>query len=215
MVAAPTGAGKSYGVGFMVEQLYARNQPVLILDTKQRNHIGLMGLNGFKLLRIREGACIDFNKALRFPYLLCIPDEYTRTADLIEIYRGFMEAAYQRKKPLKIMVEEAHNYNKHPQIPDETLELLTREGRGIGLDLTFITQRIQDFPKLLWAQCKYSYLYKYMIPHDIDYVDRLIPGYKRINRKLEAYDMLEYSHERFSAKVVKARAIARHTKHWG
>ena len=90
-----------------------------------------------------------------------------------------------------IVVEEAHNYNKNPYSPSPILRLVAREGRGRGLSLWFITQRIQDFPKLLWSQCYMTYLLKFTIPQDIRYVSALIPDFDKINRELRMHDVTE------------------------
>jgi len=62
---------------------------------------------------------------------------------------------------------------KLANLPDKLLngsglrEKFEREGRGRGLSLGFITQRIQDFPKLLWSQCYMNYLLKFTLPQGI------------------------------------------------
>ena len=46
LAAAPTGGGKSHGIGKLVEELHETNRPFVILDTKMINHVGLaIGLN--------------------------------------------------------------------------------------------------------------------------------------------------------------------------
>ena len=38
MIAAPTGGGKSYFAGSLIEQLYQKKHPFVVLDTKNCNH---------------------------------------------------------------------------------------------------------------------------------------------------------------------------------
>jgi len=215
LIAAPTGAGKSYFVGYLVEKLYAAEKPFIILDTKTRNHIGLVGLKGLKLVKIRPGARYDWKKLVEYPYLLLIPTIRTKTADLIEQYTAVIDAIYTAGKERTIIVEEAHNYNKNSYAPSPVLELVAREGRGRGISLWFVTQRIQDFPKLLWSQCYYTYLLKFLIPQDIRYIEALIPNFVEINRKLDRFDVLEYRHISGDFDIISHDNIDRQTHHYG
>jgi len=215
LIAAPTGAGKSYFVGYLVEKLYAAEKPFIILDTKTRNHIGLVGLKGLKLVKIRPGARYDWKKLVEYPYLLLIPTIRTKTADLIEQYTAVIDAIYTAGKERTIIVEEAHNYNKNSYAPSPVLELVAREGRGRGISLWFVTQRIQDFPKLLWSQCYFTYLLKFLIPQDIRYIEALIPNFSEINRELDRFDVLEYRHICGDYTMIPHNNIDRKTKHYG
>jgi len=215
LIAAPTGAGKSYFVGYLVEKLYAAEKPFIILDTKTKNHIGLVGLKGLKIVKVRPGAVYDWKKLSEYPYLLLIPTIRTKTADLIEQYTAVIDAIYTTGKERTIIVEEAHNYNKNSYAPSPVLELVAREGRGRGISLWFVTQRIQDFPKLLWSQCYFTYLLKFLIPQDIRYIEALIPNFSEINRELDRFDVLEYRHISGDYTIIPHNNIDRKTKHYG
>lgn len=215
LAAAPTGGGKSHLIGYLIEKLYAEKKPFIILDTKTMNHIGLIGLKGLKMVKVKPGASYDWKKLSEYPYLLLIPTIHTKTTELIEQYTAAIEAIYTAGRERTIIVEEAHNYNKNSFAPSPTLELVAREGRGRGISLWFVTQRIQDFPKLLWSQCCYTYLFKFMIPQDIKYVEALIPNFSEINKKLERYDVLEYRHITAECNIISHSNIKRQTKHYG
>ena len=215
LIAASTGAGKSYFVGWLVEKLYAEKKPFIILDTKTQNHIGLIGLKGVKLLKIKPGARYNWEKLLEYPYILCIPTLRTKTEDLVKQYTALIDAVYLAGKERVIVVEEAHNYNKNAYAPSPVLELVAREGRGRKISLWFVTQRIQDFPKLLWSQCYYTYLLKFMIPQDVRYVEALIPKFSDINRDLNRFDVLEYRHVSGEYDIIPASNVNRQTKHYG
>lgn len=215
LIAGPTGSGKSYFVGYLVERLYAAEKPFIILDTKTKNHIGLIGLKGLKVVKIRPGAVYNWKKIAEYPYLLLIPTIRTKTADLIEQYTAAIDAIYTIGKERTIIVEEAHNYNKSANSASPVLELVAREGRGRGVSLWFVTQRIQDFPKLLWSQCYYTYLLKFMIPQDIRYIEGLIPDFSALNRELDKHDVVEYSHINNKYQKVSKGLIMRETTHYG
>lgn len=215
LIAAPTGAGKSYFLGWLVEKLYAEKKPFIVLDTKTQNHIGLIGLKGVKLLKIKAGARYNWEKLLEYPHILCIPTLRTKTADLVEQYTALIDAVYLEGKERVVIVEEAHNYNKNAYAPSPVLELVAREGRGRKISLWFVTQRIQDFPKLLWSQCYYTYLLKFLIPQDVRYVEALIPDFNEINRELNRFDVLEYRHLSGEHQIIPASNVNRATKHYG
>lgn len=215
LIAAPTGAGKSYFLGWLAEKLYAEKTPFIVLDMKTKNHIGLIGLKGLKLVKIKPGAVYDWGRLLEHPYILCIPTGRTTTAELVEQYTGLIDALYVAGEERVIITEEAHNYNKNAYSPSPVLELVAREGRGRRISLWFVTQRIQDFPKLLWSQCQYTYLLKFLIPQDIRYVEALIPDFTRINRELDRFDVLEYQHITGEYQIIPAGKVDRVTKHYG
>jgi len=215
LFAGPTGSGKSYFVGYMVEKLYAEKRPFILLDTKTKNHLGLIGLKGVKLVQVRPGVSYDWQKLTKYPYLLLIPTLRTKTAELIEQYTAAIDAVYDAGKERVVIVEEAHNYSKNAYAPSPVLELVAREGRGKGISLWFITQRIQDFPKILWSQCYMTYLLKFLIPQDIKYVEAFIPDFKTINRELDKHDVLEYSAIDSIYHIVSHNDIVRHTDHLG
>ncbi len=214
-IAGPTGSGKSYTAGALIEQLYRQRRPFVIFDTKQINHIGLAGLKDVKVLRVDSDKYYDFEKALNYDYLLLVPTARTRTGDLIEIYSEYLDVLYDTKRPGTAIIEEAHHYQKSPNVPHDTLELLTREGRGYNMNVWFLTQRIQDFPKLLWSQCAISYVFKAMIPQDIRYIDAFIPHFQEINRGLKEHDVIRYVHTNNDYKIIKAEEINRQTQHLG
>lgn len=215
LIAGPTGSGKSYFVGFLVEKLYSEQKPFIILDTKTKNHIGLVGLKGLKIVKVKPNGVYDWKKLVEYPYLLLIPTIRTKTDELIEQYTAVIDAIYTAGRERTIIVEEAHNFNKNAYSPSPVLELVAREGRGRGISLWMLTQRIQDFPKLLWSQCYLTYLLKFLIPQDIKYIEQLIPNFTDVNRKLNKHDVLVYSHTSNEYQIVSKGDIIRRTTHYG
>lgn len=215
MISAPTGAGKSYFVGWIAEKLYDAGRRFIIFDTKNRNHIGLLALKKLKLLKIKPNATYDYWKIADYDQVLCIPTLKTKTKELIEHYKAFLDVLFTVKKPITIILEEAHLYNPNSRVADEVLELIAREGRSSRINMIFVTQRIQDFPKILWSQCKLTYLFKFMIPQDIFYISRMIPNFEVLNRELKKHDVLEYDHYANEIRIFRAEEIIRRTKHYG
>lgn len=217
MIAAPTGGGKSYTVGAMVEELYDREIPFILLDTKTTNHIGLVKLPKLKQLDISPKIDrTNIEAILKYKYVLCVPKNKTISiSDIISIYREIISYIWAHEDGGRIIIcEEAHNYNKNASVADPLLEQIAREGRGSKIFLWFITQRLQNFPPILWSQCLYTYLWHFNIPTDIRYAGQMVPDFDKINREeLQRHDVLIWDSN--EAKIVKAAEVHRRTQHKG
>jgi len=225
MIAAPTGGGKSYFVGAMAEQLYAKEHPFIIFDTKTDNHIGLIELPGVKLFqvnpaKIRKNKKLDLKALNEYQYILCVPaNRNLDLKDILDVYRKIIEYMWLQDGERIFIVEEAHNYNKNSSVPDPLFERIAREGRGYGKLIWFITQRLQNFNQLLWSQCTYTYLMRFTIPSDIRYCAAMVPGfdYNRgkpgLNAELEDHDVLVWNGRDY--QIIKAAEVTRKTKHRG
>ena len=215
MIAAPTGGGKSYFAGSLIEQLYQAKHPFIVLDTKNRNHAGLLKLKNTQLLRIEPGKRYKFRRALNAKYLIVVPSTKIRTVDLIEQYRNLLGTFYDAKIPRTVLIEEAHQYNPHGNVADPLLELIAREGRGYQQNMIFVDQRLQEFPKILWSQCKITWFMKMLIPQDIRYMEAIIPNFTEINADLREHDVIKYNHKTNQHTLIRADQIVRITPHLG
>ncbi|MDD4126883.1 MAG: hypothetical protein PHV39_04260 [Methanomicrobium sp.] len=217
MAAAPTRAGKSYFIGACVEQLYDQEKPFIVLDTKTENHIGLQELPKVKKVQMKPGLKYNWDKFSDYDYLLCVPTLRTRTADLINLYRDMVDNLFMEQGERHFFIEEAHNWNKNASVADPLLELIAREGAGKKKFLWFITQRLQNFPQILWSQCGYTFVFRHNIPTDIRYLEQGIPNFNDINRSLSKHDVLMWDHGSIDGtyKIIKAAEVKRRTTHRG
>lgn len=215
LITGATGSGKSYFVGYIAEKLYEQNRNFIILDTKTKNHIGLVELKELRLLKIKPNTVYDFSKITEFDQVLCIPSKSTTTDELIKQYIKLLIAVFRSGKDYTIVLEEAHHYAESSRKPYPIVELLVREGRGQGQNCIFITQRIADFPKILWANCYLTYLFKVLIPNDVNYIAQMIPNFHELNRQLKRFEVLEYDHISNEFTVIKPFEIIRRTRHYG
>lgn len=217
LIAGPTGSGKSFFTGALVEQLDREKKRFIVLDTKTKNHFGLLALGDLKLIRIHPGRRYDFSRLVQYDRVLVVPAETMRSADLMAVYTDLIEAVYLSDRDRVLVLEEAHGYSKNAYSPSPILELVAREGRGRGICLWYVTQRIADFSKLLWSQCYYSYLSRFLIPQDVRYIEALIPDFKNLNLGLDRHGILEYAHQTGDTRMIPADVIFsfRRTEHMG
>jgi DNA helicase HerA-like ATPase len=226
LVAAPTGGGKSYLVGALIEQLDHAKKPYVILDTKSQNHIGLwVGKNRLKKLNLfrcfpdTDLTVDEYKKMLRDnPRLLCIPTTDTTTDHLIEEYKKILKAVQNLKLPRHVIVEETHNYCKSSQKALPEIEWIVREGRGYMIWLWSITQRIQSFPKDVWANGMWTYIMHMRIRHDVEYFDDALPDgedFRIVNEELKLHDVLQLDQISGKYQIIKAADITRKTQHLG
>lgn len=225
MIAAPTGGGKSFFVGMMVEELYRHKKPFIVLDTKTDNHRGLVALHDVKHLNINPKKPLKNLKRLdEYPYILCTPEHRDiDIEDILNMYREIIRYMWRSEQDRVFVIEEAHNYNKNASVPDALFERIAREGRGYGKLAWFVTQRLQNFSQLLWSQCTYTYLFRFIIPSDIRYCASMVPGFDvrkkeglpGWNSELDDHDVLVWDGR--AAEIYRADSIAamRKTKHMG
>jgi len=215
-----TGSGKSYFAGWLIEKAYEKGRRFIILDTKVKNHVGLVALKGVKLLKIKQGARYDFSKIIDYDQILVIPTKgligRIGVEGLIEdYYKPILNTLFRKDKNRIIVVEEAHRYNPSSRTAGKELEQLFREGRDAKLYTIAVTQSIADFPKLLFRQAQRHFLFKHYIPNDIHYLSRMIPDFEDLNAKLRQHDILEFNPKRMTHRIIPHEFIIRQTKHYG
>lgn len=226
LITGATGTGKSYAVGFFVEELHKQRTPYVILDTKSQNHLGLwLGKNRLKgliLERIFPNSTATVEQYAEYlkknKYVLFIPAGGTTIDHLTEEYIKIMQAVQRLELPRHVIVEETHRYCRSANKAIPELDWIAQEGRGYKIWLWSITQRIQKFPKDLWSNCAWTYAFHMRIPHDIRYFADILPEFEELNTQLEKYDILQYSHLQEinpPYRIIKAGEIKRKTTHLG
>lgn len=215
-----TGSGKSYFAGWLIEQAYEQNRRFVILDTKVKNHVGLVALKGVKLLKIKPRVYYNFSKIINYDQILVIPTKGLISRIGVEglindYYKEILNVLFKKDKNRIIVVEEAHRYNPSSRTPGKELEQLFREGRDSKLYTIAITQSIADFPKLLFRQAQRHFIFKHYIPNDLFYLNKMIPNFEELNKELRQHDVLEFDPKRMSYRIIKRELILRQTKHYG
>lgn len=215
-----TGSGKSFFAGWLIENAHEQDRRFIVLDTKVKNHVGLIALKGVKLLKIKYNKRYDFSKLLDYDQVLVIPTKGTISRlgvdGLIEhYYKPLLNEIFKKDKNRIIVVEEAHRYNPSSRTAGKELEQLFREGRDAKLYTIAITQSIADFPKLLFRQAQRHFIFKHYIPNDLFYLSRMIPSFDSLNNELRQHDVLEFNPKQMDYRIIRREQIIRRTRHYG
>jgi len=213
-IAGRTGSGKSYLAGWLAEQLHRAKQRWVILDYQSRNHAGLTGLNGVKLVKVHPSTQYNWLRLLKYPHVVLTPTKHTTRDALIEQYEQALTTLFNYDKNRVIFLEEAHNYSSQYKITP-TVELLLREGRHQKLSLVFITQRVQEFNKFAWSQCTHTITFKWANHVDVGYIKQTIPDFESINRELGEHDAVLFDHKTLEHELIKGYELIRTTEHLG
>lgn len=222
MIAAPTGGGKSYFVGYMVEQLYEKEIPFIIFDTKTENHIGLSMLPDVVVLHVSPKYKGKYNlrELMEYNYILCVPSSRdVDLKDIIDVYRDILYYMWLHDHDTRVFIcEEAHNWNKNSSVPDPLFEKVAREGRSAHKYIWFITQRLQNFNQLLWSQCKYTYVFGHITHTDNRYISAMIPNWENqrngqtgLNSQLADHDLVMW--DGHTAQIIRHDDYQRKTEH--
>jgi|Deesub1362A_J573_1020465.scaffolds.fasta_scaffold00017_53 DNA helicase HerA-like ATPase len=215
-IAGKRGSGKSYFAGYLIERYVDqnRNGKFVVMDWQIKNHIGLIKLKNTVLLKIKENVSYDWKKIIKYPRIVIIPAKYTPRDTLKKAYSKLIEVLMRYDKNRLIVLEEAHNLANLHYI-DPNLEYLTREGRHDGHSMLLITQKIQEFNKLIWTNTDCSFIFKHMAGNDIDYIEKTIKGFRKINSDLRKHDLIRICDDDLEPKIIRKEEIIRVTKHYG
>lgn len=214
-----TNSGKSYFAGWLIEQAYEQGRRFIVLDTKVKNHVGLVQLPNVKLIKIKKGYRYNWRKVLEYDQVLVIPTKGTIKAIGVEglvehYYKPLLREINNSDKDRIVVLEEAHHYCISSRRPDKEIEFIFREGRGQRLYPIAITQSIADFPKLLFRQAKRHFIFMHHVPNDKFYLSKMIPNFEELNAQLREHDLIEYIPPN-KTRIIRREYIIRRTKHYG
>ncbi len=214
LIAGVTNSGKSYFTGYLCEEFRRQRRRFIVLDAKSDNLRGLSNLKDVHEVKVFPDTAYNWFKILSKDYLVIYPSPRTTTKELKEKYIMLLETIFYNDRNRIIIIEEAHHLANQWNL-EPIVELLVREGRGKNLSVIFITQRIQDFSKLVWSQCDRTFIFRWFIPVDVKYIKTMIADFENINAKLQKHDVLEYNHQNGEWRIIKAEEIKRITPHYG
>ena len=93
--------------------------------------------------------------------------------------------------PFHIVLEEAHRYVQNDNdvnlLGYNIFERIAKEGRKYGILLGLITQRPSELSETVISQCNNFLIFKMTHPHDMDYINKMIPFMsKEISKEIQS-----------------------------
>ncbi|MDD5416386.1 MAG: DUF87 domain-containing protein [Candidatus Aenigmarchaeota archaeon] len=222
-VIAQSGAGKSYLIAVLCEQLLKHNVPFCIIDTEGeyfslREKYKLLWIGGSKSdLNIDN---TDFQKlAVKVvrdgtPLILDVSDVPDERGVVSEFLKHLYEIADEMRKPYLLMIEEADKFVPQSKESMPQIEEISRRGRKRGLGLLLASQRPALVNKNVLSQCGNQMIGKLTTENDLQAVN-LFFGSRKELEELPELEPGEFFVMGDISKKVKTKIKERETKHKG
>lgn len=186
-----TGTGKTNTAAVLIEELFASDLPMTIVDI-EGEYYGLK--TQFEILvagrsenvdlevgpdQAGQLAAISVERGISVILDVSEFDEPGRLAFLLNYFEGLWEANFKRKRPYAVFVEEAHEFIPQLQAPSPALKtLITRlalRGRKRGFSVVVMSQRSAKVAKDVLTQASLVFLHQVIHPADMAIYKELIP----------------------------------------
>ncbi len=179
-IIAQSGAGKSYGVAVICEELLKKNLGFTVIDTegeysslKQGFDLLLVGGKGADIKINR----IDFNELARkvIDNNVAVIFDISENDNPKEAVNNWIKALYdaeeELRKPYLIIIEEADKFVPQRGENLESINEVARRGRKRGLGLMVASQRPAFINKNVLSQCNHQFIGKLTVDGDIKAVN--------------------------------------------
>ena len=224
-VIAQTGAGKSWTIGVICEQLCKSNIGFCIIDT-EGEYFSLK--EKFQLLWAgKDPACdVDLEKVdlkelvsavlkENVPIIFDISDVIDEKAAVAAVCEALYEAESRLRVPYLLIVEESDKFAPQRNKVIKEIEEISRRGRKRGLGLLLVTQRPAILNKNVLSQCGNQLIGKLTTEADLAAVNLFFDS----RRELEELPKLKSGEFFALGNIVKRKArirvIGRETTHKG
>ena len=188
-IIAQSGAGKSYGVAVICEQLASENLGFCIIDTegeyaslKQKYEVLWVGgesadvnvstidLNHLASIVIKESIPLIFD-------ISDLPDEKVLVSDWI---KALYEASTKHRNPYLLIIEEADKFVPQRGEKLSVIHEVARRGRKRGLGLLVASQRPALVSKGVLSQCNHQLIGKLTVENDLKAVNHFFSSRKEL-----------------------------------
>ncbi|PIN99804.1 hypothetical protein COT72_04415 [archaeon CG10_big_fil_rev_8_21_14_0_10_43_11] len=224
-VTAQSGAGKSYLIGVLCEELLKKEWPFCIIDPegeysslKQKFNLLWVGgensdvpLETCDLAKLAKTAITDY-----YPLILDVSEAKNPKAVVNTFCEHLFQAETKLRKPYLLIVEEADKFA--PQKGNNDVRIIhdiARRGRKRGLGLLLATQRPAFIDKDVLSQCNNQMIGKLTLKNDLDAVKLFFES----TQELKTLMTLEPGYFYFMGDFVDTKALIksreRLTKHQG
>lgn len=223
-VIAQSGAGKSYLIAVLCEELLKNNVPFCIIDT-EGEYFSLR--EKFKVLWI-GGKNADINientnlEKLAsmvieggIPMILDVSDVLDEVKFVSEFTDHLYDVADKLRTPYLLMVEESDKFIPQSKESIKKIEEIARRGRKRGLGLLLATQRPALVNKNVLAQCGNQLIGKLTTENDLQAVNLFFGSRKELEELPELEPGEFFVMGDISKKKVKVKVKERVTKHKG
>ncbi|MFA5405915.1 MAG: DUF87 domain-containing protein [Candidatus Nanoarchaeia archaeon] len=189
-IIAQSGAGKSYGVAVICEQLAANNLGFCIIDTegeyfslKQKFDVLWVGgkeadveLSSIDLPKLAERVITE-----GVPLIFDVSD-VTDDKKLVDDWlTALYEAASRIRRPYLLVIEEADKYIPQRGEGLSIIQEVARRGRKRGLGLMVASQRPALVNKGVLSQCNHQFIGKLTVENDLDAVKHFFDSRKNVH----------------------------------
>ncbi len=176
-IIAQSGAGKSYGLAVICEQLAKKGLGFCIIDTEGeyfslKQQYELLWVGGkesdinIKNLNFKELAFKAIKESI--PIIFDVSDSDNETVN--EWIKELYEAATKLKNPYLLIIEEADKFVPQRGAQLKIIYEIARRGRKRGLGLMVASQRPALISKEVLSQCNHQLIGRLTVENDIDSV---------------------------------------------
>ena len=186
-IIAQSGAGKSYGVAVICEELLSKGFGFTVIDTegeysslKQKFEVLTVGGSGSDL----NVKGVDLSKLASraisesIPVILDVSDVNDERGIVNDWLSSIYEAADKLRKPYLVVVEEADKFVPQRGARMNIFHEVARRGRKRGLGLLIASQRPALIDKDVLSQCSHQFIGKLTLDNDLDAVKHFFDNRK-------------------------------------
>ncbi len=223
-VIAQSGAGKSYLIAVLCEELLKNNVPFCIIDTEGeyfslREKYNLLWVGGRKSdINIEK---TDFGKLAHkvieegVPMIFDVSDVLNEKDIVSDFANNLYKVADELRTPYLLMVEEADKFVPQSKQTIKKIEEISRRGRKRGLGLLLATQRPALVNKNVLSQCGNQLIGKLTTENDLQAVNLFFGSRKELEELPELEPGEFFVMGDVSKKKTKVKIRERVTKHKG
>lgn len=223
-VIAQSGAGKSWTIAVLCEQLLKNNIGFCIIDTegeyfslKQKFQIMWVGGENADINIETANLGELCKKAVKenVPMIFDVSDVSDERKKVAELASTFYSIATDLRVPYLLIVEESDKFIPQNRDSLKELEEISKRGRKRGLGLLIATQRPSLVNKNVLSQCGNQFIGKLTTENDLKAVDLFFPNRKELEElpKLNAGEFFVFGNILRGKKQVMI--AARETQHKG
>jgi DNA helicase HerA-like ATPase len=188
IIGGSTGQGKSNTLAVFMEEYLDKNVPIHLLDVegehddfaKQYESVYMFDKSAYK--KHKDNLRSYLTRVIKNRISLIIDLSTFSNEERDEFVTDYLKTLWAvqdtQRKPLALIVEEAHvlvpQQNSTPM--KSILVDFAKRGRKRKVEVTFVTQRMQDLDKKVITQAETGLLHKVLYPADIQVYSKIIPS---------------------------------------